>query len=206
MTRASVRVRPVELADVPELVRLATTHDLASGAFSGRGLADPSEEHLAGRFREIIESGERILIAAVDEAGSLVGLLVARPDDVGAIDLTPVLHISHMLVDPTHRRRGVGRQLLSAVVHLADERGIDHVVATAAAGSREGNRYLARLGFAPLVVHRIAPVNVLRRGLGLADAPERMAVLRRARLMRGARGVGPARSQRRVGQRVVRGA
>ena len=68
-----------------------------------------------------------------------------------------------------------------------DERGLDRLLAAAAAGSREGNRYLARLGFAPLVVHRIASTSVLRRSLGLAEAPERMAVLRRARLLRAQR-------------------
>jgi GNAT superfamily N-acetyltransferase len=86
------------------------------------------------------------------------------------------------MVAPKHRRRGVGRMLLTAAVHLAEERGMDHVLATAASGSREGNRYLARLGFAPLVMHRVAPTSVLRRSLGMTDAPERMAVLRRARL------------------------
>jgi hypothetical protein len=72
------------------------------------------------------------------------------------------------------------------------------VLATAAAGSREGNRYLARLGFAPLVVHRVASTSVLRRALGLADAPERMAVLRRARLLRAQRTSIAARSARRA--------
>ena len=73
------------------------------------------------------------------------------------------------MVAPGQRRRGVGRALLAAAVHLADEPGIEHVLATAAAGSREGNRYLARLGFAPLVVHRIASTGALRRSLGMTD-------------------------------------
>jgi hypothetical protein len=76
-------------------------------------------------------------------------------------------------------------------VHLADQRRIENIVATAVTGSREANRYLARLGFAPLVVRRIAPTNVLRRSLGLSDSSERVALLRRARIVRrGARAVG----------------
>jgi hypothetical protein len=78
--------------------------------------------------------------------------------------------------------------LLAAAVRLADEQGIEHVLTTAAAGSREGNRYLARIGFAPLVVHRIAPTSALHRSLGMSDIADRMAVLRRARLMRTQRG------------------
>jgi GNAT superfamily N-acetyltransferase len=200
VSRATVRVRPVDSGDVAELVELTRSLDLSAGTFSGRPLVDQHEDHLMRRLAEIVREGTRLMLVAVDDAAGIVGLLVARPDEIGAIDLTPVLHISHLLVDAKFRRRGVGRQLLGAAVHLAEERGMSHILATAAAGSREGNRYLARLGFAPLVVNRLAPTSVLRRSLGLADAPERMAVLRRARLVRGnraSRGIAAARAIRR---------
>jgi len=187
VSRINVRVRPADLADISGLVALAQSVDLASGLFSGRPLLNTAAEHLADRFAEIIREGTRSLLVAVDERGGMVGLLVAQRDEIGAIDLTPVLHVSHLMVTPRQRRRGVGRMLLTAAVHLADERGMDHVLATAGSGSREANRYLARLGFAPLVVHRIAATSVLRRALGMAEAPEQMAVLRRARLVRGSR-------------------
>jgi GNAT superfamily N-acetyltransferase len=190
-------VRPVDLDDVADLVTLTRGFDLSAGTFSGRPLQDPGAEHLRARFDEIIRDGERTLLVAVDDALGIVGLLVLRCDKIGAIDLTPVLHVSHLLVDARYRRRGVGRQLMSAAVHYADEHGMEHVLATAAAGSREGNRYLARLGFAPLVTARLASTSVLRRSLGMADAPDRMAVLRRARLVRGSRGLAAARMVRR---------
>lgn len=198
MSRVNVRVRPADVADVPALVELTRSIDLSSGQFSGRALLDDGVEHLHQRFAEILAEDTRTMLVAVDDAtGTLAGLLVARPDEVGAIDLTPVLHVSHLIVAPKLRRRGVGRTLLAAVVHLAEEQGVERVLATAAAGSREGNRYLARLGFAPLVVHRVASTSVLRRSLGLSDAPERMAVLRRARLMRAQRVNAGARVARR---------
>lgn len=197
MSRINVRVRPVDLSDVPALVVLTQSVDISSGMFSGRPLLDSTAEHLAARLTEIIHDGSRTLLVAVDDMNRLVGLLVARQDEIGAIDLTPVLHVSHLLVLPRQRRRGVGRLLLTAAVHLADERGMDHIMATAGAGSREANRYLARLGFAPLVVRRIAATGVLRRSLGMAEVPERMAVLRRARLVRANRTSLAARSARR---------
>jgi GNAT superfamily N-acetyltransferase len=190
----NVRVRPAERADVAGLVELTRSVDLSSGTFSGKPLADPAAEHLAIRYTEILAEGSRRLLVAVDDSsGALVGLLVARPDEVGAIDVMPVLHVTHLLVNPKHRRRGVGRALLAAAVHLADELGVDRVLGTAASGSREANRYLARLGFAPLVVHRIATTASLRRGLGMAEAPERLAVLRRARMVRAQRSAVAAR-------------
>jgi GNAT superfamily N-acetyltransferase len=171
---------------------------LSSGVFSGKPLADPAAEHLATRFAEILTEGLRYLLVAIDDAShAIVGLLVAKPDEVGAIEVTPVLHVTHLLVCPKHRRRGVGRALLAGAVHLADEMGVDRVLGTASSGSREANRYLARLGFAPLVVHRIASTAALRRGLGISDAPERMAVLRRARMVRAQRTGVAARMARR---------
>ena len=186
MSRVNVRIRPATDDDVPALVELVQSIDTSTGLFSGRPLQDPSTPHLTERFIEIL-STDRILLVAADEAGPVVGMLAARNDGVGAVDLTPVLHVTHLMVAPNHRRRGIGRSLLAAAVHLADEAGVEHVLATAAAGSREGNRYLARIGFAPLVVHRIAPTSALRRSLGMTDVAGRMAVLRRARLVRAQR-------------------
>jgi len=181
------------MADVPGLVELTRSVDLSAGTFSGKPLADPAADHLAVRYREILEEGQRRLLVAVDESNEIVGLLVAKTDEIGAIDVTYVLHVTHLLVNPKHRRRGIGRALLAAAVHLADELGLDRVLGTAASGSREANRYLARLGFAPLVVHRIASTSTLRRALGMVEAPERLAVLRRARLARTQRSAVAAR-------------
>jgi len=187
VSRVNVRVRPATEQDVDALVALVQAVDTSTGPFSGKPLQDASDEHLATRFREILAHSDRTLLIAADEAGTVVGMLAARRDEVGAIDLTPVLHVTHLMVAPSARRRGVGRALLAGAVHLADEVGVEHVLATAAAGSREGNRYLARIGFAPLVVHRIAPTTTLRRALGMTDVAGRMAVLRRARLARAQR-------------------
>jgi ribosomal protein S18 acetylase RimI-like enzyme len=188
-----VKIRPAEHEDVKDLTALIKTVDTTSGVFSGRALLDHDESHIQSRLEEILEEASRSLLVAVDDSAEIVGLLVARLDEIGAIDLTPVLHISHLLVAPKQRRRGIGRALLVAAVHLAEEREVDRIVATAAAGSREANRYLARLGFAPLVVHRVASTGTLRRSLGLVESAERMAVLRRARLVRANRNAITAR-------------
>ena len=186
MSRASVRIRPAEHADVEGLVTLIGSVDTDVRGVQRARAARPATRRTCerGSTRSWTRPSARCSSRSTTRPATSSGLLVAKLDEIGAIDLTPVLHVTHLLVAPKQRRRGVGRALLAGAVHLADERGVDRVLATAASGSREANRYLARLGFAPLVVHRVASTAALRRSLGLTDASERMAVLRRARLVR----------------------
>jgi len=163
------------------LVRVVEATDLQLDAPGARQFQADSLANLPERLAMILSTDDRTVLVAVDDLGDVVGLVVAAEGDVAAMTSVPALHISHLLVAPGHRRRGVGRALLAAAVHLADQRGIEHVVATAVTGSRDANRYLARLGFAPLVVRRIATTSTLRRSLGLADGADRLALLRRAR-------------------------
>ncbi len=187
MARANVRVRPAEQGDATDLAMLVRATDIASTALTSRTLAEATVAQLAERFETVRSDPDRVVLVACDDAGELVGMLAAGRDELNAVDTTPVLHVTHLLVMPACRRRGVGRALLSAAVQVAEELGVEHLVASAAAGSREGNRYLARLGFAPVVVRRVASTAMLRRSLGLTDVRDRVAVLRRARRTRAER-------------------
>jgi GNAT superfamily N-acetyltransferase len=188
VTRSNVHVRPAELSDVGSLVTVSEKVDLGRGTFSGRPLAVESRPQFEERFAEIIADNERTIFVAVDDAtDEIVGFVAARDDDLATITRTPVIHVSHLIVAPKFRKRGVGRALLVAIVQLADDRGIDHVLATAGTGAREANRYLARLGFAPLVIRRVASTSVLRRSLGMSEMPDKLALARRIRAGRSPR-------------------
>jgi ribosomal protein S18 acetylase RimI-like enzyme len=183
-----VRIRPATAEDIPGLVELLRQIDTSSGTFGGSARRANDTAHLAARLSAVLSEGSRTLLVAVEEGtGHLAGLLAARTDEIGMIDVSPALHLTHLLVAPAHRRRGVGRALLAGAVHLADERGLDRILATVAASSREGNRYLARLGFAPMVTDRVVSTPLLRKALGLAEGSERVAVMRRAMLRKGRR-------------------
>ena len=54
---------------------------------------------------------------------------------------------------------------MDAAVTFAEERGIANIAAAAASGSRDGNRFLARLALTPVATLRIAPTTSVRARL-----------------------------------------
>lgn len=183
MSRGNLRVRPAGLSDVNDLISLTVENGVTEHVGRRGRKGDPSS--VAERFRALLSDLDRLVLVAVDEASEqLVGFAVLLEEHIGVLAPTTTLYISHLLVAPPFRRRGAGRALLTGAVRHAEDREISHVVVGVQAGSRDANRYLARLGFAPLVVRRIASVSALRRSLGIADTMDRVA-LRRRRTVRG---------------------
>lgn len=188
MSRGNIRVRAAALSDIAELITLSVDNGVAEHASRRGHRGDTSA--LGERYAELLADPERLVLVAVDEeSGGLVGFTVLQEEKVGVLAPTVTLYISHLLVAPTSRRRGAGRALLTGAVRHAEDRDIDHVVVGVQASARDANRYLARLGFGPLVVRRVASVSTLRRTLGIVDSIDRVAMRRR----RSVRGVLPSR-------------
>jgi ribosomal protein S18 acetylase RimI-like enzyme len=183
VSRGNVRVRPAATSDISELIALSIDNGVADHV--GRRGRTGDTTTLADRYAELLADPDRLVLVAVDEESeNLVGFAVLLEELVGVLAPTATLYISHLLVAPSFRKRGAGRALLTGAVRHAEDRDIDHVVAGVQAAARDANRYLARLGFAPLVVRRIASVSTLRRSLGVVDSIDRVA-LRRRRTVRG---------------------
>jgi ribosomal protein S18 acetylase RimI-like enzyme len=184
VSRGNVRVRPAATSDISELIALSIDNGVADHV-GRRGRKGGDTTTLADRYAELLSDPDRLVLVAVDEESeNLVGFAVLLEELVGVLAPTATLYISHLLVAPSFRKRGAGRALLTGAVRHAEDRDIDHVVAGVQAAARDANRYLARLGFAPLVVRRIASVSTLRRSLGVVDSIDRVA-LRRRRTVRG---------------------
>ncbi len=183
MSRGNVRVRPAATSDITDLIALSADNGVADYAYR-RGRKGDTDS-LVERYVALLSDLDRLVLVAIDEAtGKLVGYAVMLEERVGVLAPTATLYISHLLVAPSFRKRGAGRALLTGAVRHAEDREIDHVVAGVQSSARDANRYLARLGFAPLVVRRIASVATLRRSLGIIDSIDRVA-LRRRRTVRG---------------------
>jgi GNAT superfamily N-acetyltransferase len=135
------------------------------------------------RYRRLLADPERHVLLALEEGDEPVGMGVVAADRTGHLLDIPAARLTHLVVERRHRRKGAGRALIAAAVDFAEKQGIEHVMVGVSPTSREGNRFLARLGFIPVLVRRVATVQVLRRHLTVPDVhfdvPDRGARRRR---------------------------
>jgi ribosomal protein S18 acetylase RimI-like enzyme len=162
------RVRTATADDVDALLSLvAGMGDI--GLLRGRGAARRGPEAQRAQCEALLADPAHRVVVALDETDAVVGGAVLGAETAGGLLEPPSVYVSHLIVDPAHRRRGAGRALVAAAAAYAEELGVDSVVVGVAPTGRDANRFFARLGFAPLVMRRIAPVALLRRALAVGD-------------------------------------
>lgn len=125
--------------------------------------ADRQEQvaDLEGVIKAAEDSAEQRLVVA-EYDGEPAGAVYLTITTMGPLNLEPMVQAVSPHVLPAFRRHGVGRTLMEAAVAYAEEHGIAHIVTAATSGSRDANRYMARLGFSPHVTVRVAPTHVVR--------------------------------------------
>ena len=197
MPRSPVLTRTASLADVPSLATLWRELRQVGGR-AERAVNPVAVNDIEQRLCATIEDPDcRIVLATVD--GAPAGMTVLRVACPDPLSCSQVVQLMHVIVANDSRRRGVGHALVAAAADYADERQVEHLTAGMYPSLRDASRFYARLGFAPVLIQRVAPVAAVRRRLG-ADAHVRAddVVRRRTRLRR------PVPPQRRVA-RVTQG-
>jgi ribosomal protein S18 acetylase RimI-like enzyme len=183
MARASLRVRPATVEDVPALIELG--EELREAALVAptdarlRTTPAGTRAGLSQRYVEALADPQRHLVVVVNAAEERLGMALFTISPVNALLDLPAVHMSHAVVADRHKRRGAGKALVAAAAAHAEAHGVDQIVVSVHPGSRDANRFFARLGFAPMAVRRAAPVAVVRRRLAQIDAPADDHVLRR---------------------------
>ena len=170
MSRSPVTLRPATVEDVPLLLELWS--DLLRRAEPQEQVAD-----LELLVKESAESAERRLLVA-EHDGEAAGAVLLRLTTLTVLNLEPSVQAVAPHVLPSHRRKGIGRVLMEAGVAWAEELGVGHVSTAAAAQSRPGNRFMARLSFAPRAVLRVSTTHAVRAQL-TALQPSRERVVGR---------------------------
>lgn len=183
MARQLAKVRDAVPEDAPAL--LVLWHELVR-----RRTVDPLEQARAAIARVAADPDERILVVEWD--CEVIGAMQLRRVAIDPLSDEMVVMASHLQVLTGHRRQGVGHLLLEAAVAWAEEKNVGYLSGIAT-GSRDTNRFLARLGLGQTGVLRGAPVSAVRARLGASD--------RRGATARGGRHVGLVLASRRSQRR-----
>lgn len=163
MSRSLVSLRMAVPADAPALAEL--WGDVVRRTGPEDQVAD-LETVLAGLEERI---DQRIVVAEYD--GELAGAVHLEATTMSAINLEPVVRALAPHVLPRFQRHGVGSALMDAAVTWAEELGIAHVATAAVAGSRDANRFMARIALGPYAVLRVATTHAVRTRLSAHRRP-----------------------------------
>jgi GNAT superfamily N-acetyltransferase len=116
-------------------------------------------------------SDQRIIVAEYD--GEFAGAVHLQATTLTALNREPVVRALSPHVLPRFQRHGIGSALMDAAVSWAEELGIGHLATAAAAGSRDANRFMARIALGPYAVLRVASTHAVRSRLGAQRRPAR---------------------------------
>ena len=150
-----VIVRPATPADLPRIGRLgALLVDTHHGFDSRRFLAasDGTPARYASFLGTQLENPD-VSILVAEESGEVVGYAYASIEGYDYMSLRgPAALLQDLIVEPGHRRRGVGRRLLDAMLDHLKARGAPLVVLSTAHRNETAQRLFAQAGFRPTMV------------------------------------------------------
>lgn len=160
------------MSRVPVLVRDAV-HDDASALCRlweeflnrpGADLTAPAED-VARRAVVRVDEDPQSRILVAEREGQVVGCAFLRMIQVSPFYDDPVLRVSHLQVDPDHKRKGAGRGLVEAALSWAEQEGADGILVASPVNDRDANRFMARIGLAQVAGIRGSAVAALRARL-----------------------------------------
>jgi ribosomal protein S18 acetylase RimI-like enzyme len=156
-----VTIRPAKQAD-RELVR--ELWQQFEEELDGPDYLRESWDEAWSDLSETVRSG--VALIAEEEAGP-VGFIFCVLGDVGR----KTAHVTDLYVTRDARGRGIGQELLAAIVEPAREAGLDHVSLEVLTRNSEARRLYDRLGFAPVDVFMVAPLGAFAERLGSDERP-----------------------------------
>jgi GNAT superfamily N-acetyltransferase len=182
MSRSLVTLREARLSDVGALQELWHPYLRRGSEVALEDLATVIE-HLDQ------QPGHRLVVAEYD--GAFAGAMYLKTSTYSPLNPEPVLQVHNPAVVAEHQRHGVGKALMECAVTWAEDLGVGHVATATSSGSREANRFMARIALAPQAVLRMAPTQAVRARLANRHPATRQMsqVLAVRRSLRSARSV-----------------
>jgi GNAT superfamily N-acetyltransferase len=164
VTRPAVDVRQAGACDADDLLVL-WVQARAEISGPGRPLLGASPDAIRPRLLDALTRREDLHILLARWEGRPAGFAVVRVGQLMPVVEGDCVELEHLYVTALLRRHGVGRALLAGVAAVAERHGADQILSGAPPSAREVHRFLARLGFTPLVLRRVVGTAILRRRL-----------------------------------------
>ena len=94
-----------------------------------------------------------IVILVAERDGAVVGYVYGALEGYDYMSLRGPAGVLHdIVVDPSHRREGIGRLLLDAALEALERRGAPRVVLSTAAVNEPAQHLFERAGFRPTMI------------------------------------------------------
>ncbi|MFB9376353.1 GNAT family N-acetyltransferase [Kineococcus gynurae] len=173
MARAAIEVRVTAPEDLDLLMGLYASARVDTTQLRA------SVDVVRARLERAMRAGQvQVLMATL--GGEPVGYALLSHGPLLPLGDADGPSVEHVHVVPAHRRRGIGRALLRRALTLAEAEGADQLACTVLPTDRDYTRFVARLGFAPVVVRRAVSLATLRRKLAVEGSAGDVLARRRS--------------------------
>jgi len=146
----AVRIRPARAADVPALGRLGALLVEEHHDFDSQRFIEPSPEtpERYGAFLGTQLRKRGIVVLVATRGDVIVGYTYAGVEGYDYMSLRgPAGVLYDIVVDPTHRKQGIGRRLLAETLVALREAGAPRVVLSTAEKNGAAQRLFSSAGF-----------------------------------------------------------
>jgi ribosomal protein S18 acetylase RimI-like enzyme len=146
----AVTIRPAAPADLPAIGRLGALLVRVHHGFDPERFipATPQTEQGYASFLATQLAKPNVVVLVAERDGEVLGYTYAGLEGFDYMALRgPAGALYDIVVDPAHRGRGVGRQLLDATLAELKARGAPRVVLSTAERNETAQRLFARAGF-----------------------------------------------------------
>lgn len=160
--RGTTAIRPATPADLPALGRLGallvrTHYDFDSARFLP-ATAETAQRYAAFLGTQLEKPNVILLVAELD--GTILGYSYAGMEGHDYMSLRgPAGILYDLVVDPIHRRNGVGRLLLDATLAALEVRGAPRAVLSTAERNEAAQHLFDRAGFRRTMVEMTRELN-----------------------------------------------
>lgn len=146
----AIEIRPAEPRDEAALGRLGALLVALHHDFDPQRFMTPGPDTAQGYGRYLVSQLGRanVVVLVAEEGGQTLGYSYAGVEGVDYMTLRgPAGVLYDVVVDPAHRRKGVGQRLIEASLAALAARGAPRVVLSAAEKNEAAQRLFARAGF-----------------------------------------------------------